>query len=556
MFVVGVKEATAELSSVAYFIVVLLTSVLVVVYLQSDNRNKRLADNKEEGSQKQHSSSESAMNTQRKSWFGAFIGQSTRGSVIMVDDAKEQAARLTREADIRRLYEAGTQREVLEQLYKPEEVHKCIQKFEQEKDLLKLVEEEQLAEETLKKAAASNAGEDNGQGESSSQGASADENEGGLGQDSSEGEEAADARRKSAKFTLRFDSSKDRAMDVSLNEVDEGNLLEIGMDSIHINEDNTKNNKGGTGRETNNLLGPLDNSDNDEPEPEDDLLKELLNTDLDESSQYEDDSVTTHDDDFQNSSSQAQQTGGEDNKLKTDGGATAEQTKDESVGNEAPLVSIDTSVMGEQSGITIGSYGSNGSSRELHQRSDSKEKTGSLSEEDESSAASNQETSTERQEAVNKEAEGQTEELIINPPAETSRDNDEEETAKSDSQALGDDDESDVEKDDEVEIGMDTEEVRTAGSNESPMATTELDVAEDNMDAASEVEVIASDNDEGGDKMDDREQNQMETTSVEDDDELSEESPKEDKRGGEDDEMDHDTRPLSPVAMDAGKLSD
>ena len=57
-------------------------------------------------------------------WFGFGFGKAKE------DAAKEEAARLTREADIRRLYEAGTQREVLEQLYNPEEVLKCIQQID------------------------------------------------------------------------------------------------------------------------------------------------------------------------------------------------------------------------------------------------------------------------------------------------------------------------------------------------------------------------------------------------------------------------------------------
>lgn len=70
---------------------------------------------------------------QRKSWFGG------RPS-ITEEQAKEQAAKITREADIHRLYDAGTQREVLDELYNPEEVTKCIAKIEEEKAMLALAE--------------------------------------------------------------------------------------------------------------------------------------------------------------------------------------------------------------------------------------------------------------------------------------------------------------------------------------------------------------------------------------------------------------------------------
>jgi len=57
------------------------------------------------------------------------------------EEAKEQAARITREADIHRLYDAGTQRDVLEGLYSAEEVSKCIAKIEEEKAMLAMAED-------------------------------------------------------------------------------------------------------------------------------------------------------------------------------------------------------------------------------------------------------------------------------------------------------------------------------------------------------------------------------------------------------------------------------
>ena len=80
------------------------------------------------------------MNNTRRGWFGGWRGPSKE------EQAKEEAARLTREADIRRIYEAGTQKEILCELYSPEEVEKVIAKIEKERELLKLLEEEAAEE--------------------------------------------------------------------------------------------------------------------------------------------------------------------------------------------------------------------------------------------------------------------------------------------------------------------------------------------------------------------------------------------------------------------------
>ena len=64
----------------------------------------------------------------RRSWFGGWGAGPSKE-----EEAKAEAARLTREADIRRIYEAGTQKEVLCQLYAPEEVDTVIAKIESQR---------------------------------------------------------------------------------------------------------------------------------------------------------------------------------------------------------------------------------------------------------------------------------------------------------------------------------------------------------------------------------------------------------------------------------------
>ena len=432
--------------------------------------------------------------SKRGSWFSGFLGPSTQASTVDVEaDVKERAARLTREADIRRLYEAGTQKEVLEQLYKAEEVEACIQKYKEEKELLSLLDGSEKTEPAPENNDTNN--EEQG-GEPSSQNASEDENKEGLGHvnTTSKGQEETGTGKMHTNFTLRLDSSSGTQIDASITDVqrdrnldrslDETNLLEVGMDSVHINESSTRSHTRGTGQENSYVSA----GDNDEqPEPEDDLLKELLNPDLDESSQYEDDSVTTHDDDFQGINPQTQNPGEQDKQSDAETNGTNNEQK----------VAIDTSaIMGQQGGS-----GNIGNSQQAQESVDTSEQGASLS-----------------------SKEGGTIEV---------KDDQCNESATSEADSLRDEDKSE---------NMNTEE---------PMVTTEELEAEETMDAESE-EPSLSDYGEKGDTMDDQEENHMETTSVEDDEELSEEEIEEAKKP--DEEMDEPIRPQSPDTMDAGKF--
>lgn len=420
------------------------------------------------------------------------------------EDAKERAARLTREADIRRLYEAGTQQEVLEQLYKAEEVEACIQKYKEEKDLLSLLDG---SEKTEPENDTTNNKE---QGEPSSQNASGDENKEGLGQinTTSKGPKETGTGKMHTNFTLRLDDSssgiqldasitdvqRDRTLDRSL---DDTNLL---MDSVHINESSTRSHTRGTGRETNKAGAAPDNSRHGEPpEPEDDLLKELLNPDLDESSQYEDDSVTTHDDDA---------LPGSHSQTPTSGDKTSDAETNAT--NNKQKVTIDASaILGHQQG----SSDSNGNSQQAQESVDNNEQLGgSLS-----------------------SKEGGTSEV---------KNDHRNESSASEADSPRDEDKSENGKDDEEEASMNTEE---------PMAITEELEAEETMDAESE-ELGVSDDGDRGDTMDDQEENHMETTSVEDDEELSEEEIEEGKRPNGDEEMDETVLSQAPDTMDTGEF--
>ena len=97
--------------------------------------------------------------SQRRSWFGG------RPS-ITEEEAKEQAAKITREADIHRLLDEGTKREVLDELYGADEVTKCVRKIEEEKAMLALAEDAVDVEPPKYKAdheASTGAGEGDGE---------------------------------------------------------------------------------------------------------------------------------------------------------------------------------------------------------------------------------------------------------------------------------------------------------------------------------------------------------------------------------------------------------
>jgi hypothetical protein len=238
----------------------------------------------------------------RQSWFSLAFGDGGKA-----DAAKEEAARLTREADIRRLYEAGTQREVLEQLYKPEEVFNCIDKIEKENMLLELLEEEAEAEAVRRQSVL---------GEPSRK--LTDATEEGTTKDSlamlsivdqaDMGTTSEGSKKSGRRFTLRFDSTdgendeegvnmktmvekaqedesddgsfKEKNIDISLDDVMEG------LDSVCMYEENLydedKERPPRISEQT-----ELEHQDSD-----DDLLKELLNTEGEESSHF-DDSVTS-----------------------------------------------------------------------------------------------------------------------------------------------------------------------------------------------------------------------------------------------------------------------
>jgi hypothetical protein len=270
-------------------ILVLITGLTIYAYLQI-------------GKSTRGNYSDLQPNMKRQSWFSFGFGDGGKAEA-----AKEEAARRTREADIRRLYEAGTQREVLEELYKPEEVYNCINQLENERKLLELLEEEAEAEaSTLKSTLIS---EPSGKLTDDTEESTAkdslvvrsNDDEAELGT-TSEGSRISGGR-----FKLRFDNtddeddedgvtrktmgekgredgsgdgSKHKNIDVSLDDLTEG------LDSVCMYE-------GGLYEE--DTEQPPDVSEHthlEDHESDDDLLKELLNTEGEESSHF-DDSVTT-----------------------------------------------------------------------------------------------------------------------------------------------------------------------------------------------------------------------------------------------------------------------
>ncbi|CAB9497167.1 expressed unknown protein [Seminavis robusta] len=249
----------------------------------------------------------------RTSWFSFGLGGKSKA-----DAAKEEAARLTREADIRRLYEAGTQREVLEQLYKKEEVDKCIENIDNERKLLALLEEENEDEQSAEEEAAEpkeDAKEKTAEKEEEDVSKqigidklsfhSAKEHLGGSST------ALPDNLQHSTKFTLRFDNGNEddededngrtnvepntlsasshhmrHVMDISLEDVTETE----GLDSVCMSEmEQSELEQNETDHKTGNIL---EQPSFEQQESEDDLLKELLNTEGEESSSNFD-SVTT-----------------------------------------------------------------------------------------------------------------------------------------------------------------------------------------------------------------------------------------------------------------------
>ena len=457
--------------------------------------------------------------SKRGSWFSGFLGQPTDGTN---NDAKERAAKITREADIRRLYEAGTQQDVLEQLYQPEEVAACIQKCEEEKKMLALLDgsEEKSSESapSSKEKKATTTIEEDQQGATTTSStlqqivSTTDEKEGGgaeqdNGGNNSKGKEdstdATTTKRKTNFTTLRLGSRSGGDLDESILSHTPGDRavdtsLELGMmDSVHINENSTRSHTGvgGAGRGNSNALGGLDDESSDDEqvvEPENDLLKELLNPDLDgSSSQYIDESVTSHDDDFHQ-------------------GTTTSTT-----------AAVTTQIPGTSS--TLGQKeGSGGSSQEG--QGSGNNNVGKVNNNMSAEVLSQQGGITEVKNQVNKA--------------------DNEDTIQAES-PRGEDSSEDG-KDDAEETSMNTEE---------PMVTTEeVEVeVEETMDDELE-ELVAPDEGEGGDAMNYQEENQMETTSVEDDEELSQEIVEQGKRIEGDEEMNDTVASLSSVVMDPGEL--
>ena len=78
----------------------------------------------------------------RKSWIaGAIEGLTGASDHDKTGEAKKEAEKITRSSDIRRLLEAGTNKETLENLYSKEEVEKVMQDIESEKALLELADQ-------------------------------------------------------------------------------------------------------------------------------------------------------------------------------------------------------------------------------------------------------------------------------------------------------------------------------------------------------------------------------------------------------------------------------
>jgi hypothetical protein len=265
--------------STAVLLPVLLVTVFVYLKRTSQEESSR--------------SDDCSNNTMRKSFFGFFYGESPapapRAS-ITGNAAKEEAARLTREADIRRLYEAGTQQEVLEQLYKPEEVLKVIEKIDKERVLLELLEKE-AAQSTPEKGQEKPIKETECEEEKD---AAPEEEKDATPEEEKDAapEDELATRDQKKKFTLRFEHSESEAQIQTKVETLEDEKADKSPDdsgSQEISFDDV------------NLLGSDDGQDDQdvfqeedpatlENEPEDDLLKELMDGSMKElmdgSSQY------------------------------------------------------------------------------------------------------------------------------------------------------------------------------------------------------------------------------------------------------------------------------
>lgn len=519
-------------------------------------------------------------------WFGFGIDQEK-------ENASKEAARITREADIRRLYEAGTQREVLEELYNPEEVLKCIEQIDKERALLQMLEDEQLMEAAAEDAAVAEKNRlaqekiDKERQEKERLAKEVEDAESASCGDLSVSQQdsqkdsiveelgASGLSLGSRKFKISFGDHdedgnvktkveaeeltpprdgapvSDRTMDISLDDV---NLLAIDLDLESVAPDDKDDHH-------DNLLPSI------EQESENDLLQELLNTEGEESSHFED-SFTTHEN--------------------LENPTELNQTNSNTTIEESPLVTIDTSVMRETSGITVDiSLGSQRRVSSMSELGDSNRPRISLNSDvdlgnhapedavtngsEKEAVESPSERSCEKPEPeesgskgkIEKESPGEDEDgsqkeadfekvgdkesatgaSNVTAPAKDETDGTDKEPA---TDLIAGDDGQDLGEGQTAEVGDAGE--SAAPKPERPQGMNESDgEQEDQMDAESEVEVMSADEEEA-EVMDDSEQ--METTSVEDDEELSGGGSKE---GAQADEvMKEETR---SVDMEAGKCS-